>query len=167
MTDDIVHQATYPFPPAQVWRALTTPEALGSWLMANDFREPVVGHKFQFRDKPRLGWNGVTDCEVIEAVPERRLAFTMSSGGDPPTTVRFDLVPAGNGTTLKFRHSDFTGLKGWLMRAGMNHGWRGMVLHAIPFVVREMEKGRVPAREETTAVRKGGARGEATAARAN
>ena len=170
MTEDIVHEATYPHPPAAVWRAITTPEALGSWLMENDFREPTVGHKFQFRDTPKkvVGWNGITDCEVVEVVPERRLVIAFGTGRDgfPATRVAFELEPAGPGTRVRFRHSGFTGLKGWLMRAGMNNGWGRMVKSSIPFVVREMEKGRVPPREETTAVSKAATRADVQAAKA-
>ena len=80
MTDDIVHEATYPFPPEAVWRALTTPEAMGAWLMETTFREPVVGHRFQFRDKPKrvVGWNGITECEVVEVTPPRRFVFKFA-----------------------------------------------------------------------------------------
>jgi uncharacterized protein YndB with AHSA1/START domain len=36
-----------------VWRALTTGELIGRWLMPNDF-EPVVGKKFTFRTQPMV-----------------------------------------------------------------------------------------------------------------
>src|SRR5688572_1935374 len=99
MTEDIVHEATYPYPPATVWRAITTPQALNSWLMQNDFQGPTVGHKFQFRDKPKkvVGWDGVTDCEVLEVVPERRFVIAFGTGRDgfPATRVAFELEPSG------------------------------------------------------------------------
>lgn len=171
MTEDIVHEATYPYPPEAVWRALTTREALSAWLMETDFREPTVGHKFQFRDKPRkiVGWDGVTDCEVIEADPPRRFAYRFGAAGDasPPTTVIWELEPTPEGgTRLRFRHTGFTGVKGWLMRQGMNHGWGGMVRHGIPYVVSRMQEGIVPPRAEVTAVRKSGARTDHAASRA-
>lgn len=55
---DITVEAVYPHPPARVWRALTDPDELESWLMENDF-QPRVGHRFQFRDEPRPGWRGI------------------------------------------------------------------------------------------------------------
>jgi uncharacterized protein YndB with AHSA1/START domain len=33
----IEHEETYPHPPERVWRALTDPAELGSWLMPTDF----------------------------------------------------------------------------------------------------------------------------------
>ena len=32
-----------PHPPSKVWRALTEPDLIATWLMENDF-QPVVGH---------------------------------------------------------------------------------------------------------------------------
>ncbi len=157
MTEDIVHEATYPYPPEEVWRAITEPAALNAWLMQTDFREAAVGHRFEFRDKPRkaVGWDGVTRCEVLEVVPPRRFVFRFGdgSGGFTPTTVSWDLerTPSG-GTHVRFRHSGFGGLKGWLMRQGMNQGWARMVARAIPFVIeRRRATGAFPLRDEVKA----------------
>ena len=169
MTQDIVHQATYPYPPADVWRALVNPEAMGAWLMENDFREPVVGHRFAFRDKPKkvVGWDGISRCEVLEVVPERRFVLAFAIEGDASTRVAWELEPTSTGgTRLTLRHSGFVGLKGWLMRAGMNQGWGAIVRHAIPFVVHGMRAGRVPSREETRAMAKKGFRADHVAAKA-
>ena len=77
---EVALDATYPHPPERVWRALTEPSDLAAWLMPNDFA-PVVGHKFQFRAKPQLGWRGIVDCEVLEVDRPRKLAYTWQ--GDP------------------------------------------------------------------------------------
>lgn len=164
-----MHEATYPHPPEVVWRALATRDALRAWLMETDFEAPTVGHRFQFRDKPRkvVGWDGVTHCEVVEADPPRRFVFRFGAEGDAPTMVSWDLEPTPDGgTRLRFRHTGFTGLKGWLMRQGMNHGWGGMVQHSIPYVIARMLEGHVPPRDEVTAVRKSGARAHHAARRA-
>ena len=170
MTEDIVHEATYPLPPAAVWRAIATPEGLNAWLMENDFREAVVGHRFAFRDKPKkvVGWDGISRCEVIEVTPERRLAirFGIEDDAYAATIVSWDLEPVPEGTRLRFRHAGFLGFKGWLMRQGMNGGWGAMVRHAIPFVAAELQRGRVPTREETSRVRKQGLRVDHQAAKA-
>lgn len=165
MTEDIVHEATYPYPPADVWRAITTREALSAWLMDTDFQHPVVGHRFQFRDKPKkiVGWNGITDCEVLEVVPERRFVLAFGDGKDEygPTKVIFELEPVSSGTRLRFRHTGFMGVKGWLMRAGMNNGWGGMVARAIPYVLARMREGRVPTKAETRAASRAAAKARA------
>ena len=163
MTEDIVYEATYPHAPAEVWRALTG--SMGAWFMDTDFRAAEVGHRFQLRDKPKkvLGWDGVTDCEVLEAVPERRLVFSFGAaqGGFPVTRIEWDLEPVAGGTRLRFRHTGFTGVKGWLMRQGMNRGWAAIVRHAIRYVVAETSaRGAAPTQAETRAHAKAATRAE-------
>lgn len=191
MTDDIVHEATYPHPPSAVWKALTTREALRAWLMDNTFEEARVGHTFRFMDKPKkiVGWDGITECEVLEAVPERRLVFAFGTGRDEPTRsargpastlpggagrdgfpatrVAWTLEPTPEGgTRVRFRHDGFTGFKGWMMRQGMNQGWGRMHRHAIPYVLDEMARGRMPTQETTRAEAKRRTRSEHAARRA-
>ncbi len=90
---------------ARVWRALTDRDRIASWALANDF-EPRVGHRFQLRTKPRAGFDGVMDAEVVEVVPERRLAFTWRGGPlQEPTTVTIHLDPDGDGTRLRLTHN--------------------------------------------------------------
>ena len=74
-----------PHPPEKVWRALTQSALIEEWLMKNDF-EPVVGRRFTLRMAPRPHWNGVTDCEVLEVEPYRRLAYSWKSSGRKPKT---------------------------------------------------------------------------------
>jgi uncharacterized protein YndB with AHSA1/START domain len=64
-----------PHPREQVWKALTDPRLLGSWLMPNDF-QARLHQPFTFRMKPQRGWDGITHCEVIELEPPARLAYT-------------------------------------------------------------------------------------------
>jgi uncharacterized protein YndB with AHSA1/START domain len=104
MKRDLKLERTYPRSPERVWRALTDPGALATWLMENDFR-PTLGHAFTFRAKPQPGWDGVTHCEVTEIDPPRRLAYAWRGGakGKPATldiVVRFTLEPVAGGTKL-------------------------------------------------------------------
>ena len=94
MTDAIRTDSFFPHPPEKVWRALTNPELLASWLMPNDF-EPRVGHQFTFRTDPvpAHGFDGIIRCEVLEL---RRPGDGISwAGGGLDTTVTWDLVPEG------------------------------------------------------------------------
>jgi len=113
---DLRFEAVYPYPPERVWRALTDRGELGQWLMRNNF-DPNLGHQFQFHDKPRPGFSGAVNCEVIEVETQRRLAYKWISEG-LNTIVRFSLEPApGGGTRLILEHSGFDGAGGMMISA--------------------------------------------------
>ena len=98
-----------------MWRALTEPELLAQWLMANDMR-PLVGHSFTFRPEPTPWWDGIVHCEVLEVDPHKRLRYSWRSG---PESSRLDTVvtwtpptPSG-GTRLALEHSGFLPPQRW------------------------------------------------------
>ncbi|HEX9051517.1 MAG TPA: SRPBCC domain-containing protein [Anaeromyxobacter sp.] len=153
MIPDIVHEATYPYPPELVWRAIAAPDALEAWLMRNDLREPGVGGRFRFVDRPRPFWDGVCECEIAEADAPRRFALRWGVGGKAaPSDVSWTLEPApGGGTHVTFRHAGLTGAMGWIMKKGMDRGWRRMMEASIPFVLARLAAGRLPTRDEVAA----------------
>ena len=122
----IVVERDMAHPPEKIWRALTQSALIAEWLMRNDF-QPVVGHKFNFRAQPVMGWNGVTDCEVLELVPHRRLVYSWNASGEQAagglkTVVTWTLTPLGGGTRVRmeqtgFRPQDEGGYR------GMGSGW--------------------------------------------
>ena len=117
-----------PHPPAKVWRALTEPEILGSWLMTNDFR-PVIGHRFTFQAAPMPGWDGVVHCEVLEAEAPRVLRYSWRGGPEGSrldTIVHWTLTPTPAGTKLTLEHSGFLPANAFAF-AGLSKGWRGTV----------------------------------------
>lgn len=120
-TRSLVFERQMPHPPEKIWRALTTPELISEWLMKNDF-QPVVGHRFQFRATPMPGWSGVTNCEVIEADPPRRLVYRWGDGSESEsglrTLVTWTLTPADGGTLVRMEQSGF--------RPQDEAGYRGM-----------------------------------------
>jgi uncharacterized protein YndB with AHSA1/START domain len=122
---DIVLDAVYPHPPERVWRALTDPEELAE-----------LGHKFQFRTKPRGTWRGIVDCEVLELDPPRRISYSWL--GDPKaraTTVTWTLTPIDGGTRLVLEHRGFRGLGGMLLRWILGAGWKKMLRTKLPNVL--------------------------------
>lgn len=133
---EIVREADYAHPPERVWRALTDPKELGSWLMPNNFA-PTVGHKFQFKVGPKVGWRGIVDCEVLEVDPPRRLVYSWQ--GDPKhrsTTVCWTLTPTSDGgTRLKLEHTGFRGLGGALLKTMLGQGWGKMFRTSLPAVL--------------------------------
>ncbi len=126
---EIKHQFSFPHPPAVVWEYLTDAALLAQWLMPNDIK-PVVGHKFQFKTKPRInfGFDGTVYCEVLEAVPNEKLVYTWKGGmsKEKPlldTIVVWTLTPTAEGTILQLEHKGFKGLKNYLPYFIMNKGW--------------------------------------------
>jgi uncharacterized protein YndB with AHSA1/START domain len=96
-TRTLVVEREMPHPPEKIWRALTQAPLIEEWLMKNDF-QPVVGHRFNFRATPMQGWNGVTDCEVLEVIPHARLTYSWNASGDQApdgltTIVTWTLTP--------------------------------------------------------------------------
>lgn len=98
-------------PPETVWKALTTPELVAQWLMANDIgSEP--GHRFTLEGKPEDG--GVIACEILESEPPRRLSYSWclpedaTDETDRETIVTFELSDAPQGGThLRLVHGGF------------------------------------------------------------
>lgn len=134
MKHDLRFEAVYLYPPERVWRALTHREELAQWLMANNF-EAHRGHKFQFHDKPRPGFDGTVDCEVMELEAPRRLAYRWVSG-DLHTIVRFSLEPVqGGGTRLILEHSGFGGAGGLMVSALL--AWNRRLREGLPKLLGE------------------------------
>jgi uncharacterized protein YndB with AHSA1/START domain len=120
-TRSLVFERVMPHSPDKVWRALTISELVSEWLMQNDF-QPMVGHRFQFRATPVPGWSGVTNCEVLEVEPPRRLVYSWGDGTESvsglKTVVTWTLTPADGGTHVRMEQSGF--------RPQDEGGYRGM-----------------------------------------
>jgi uncharacterized protein YndB with AHSA1/START domain len=132
-TRDIVVEDVVPQPPEKVWKALTTAELIGQWLMPNDF-EPVVGKRFTFRTRPIGDWDGVVQCEVLEVVPHRRLVYSWKGGADSndsgsnygsmlDSVVTWTLQPEGRGTRLRLVHTGFRSPQNDFAYDAMSPGW--------------------------------------------
>ena len=116
----------YPYPVAQVWRALTDPDLIPRWTATGaggrpEGFAPVAGTRFRFVAKPKPGWNGIVNCEVVEARAPFLLRYTWTDdGGGETTEVRYVLEAFGDGTRFTYEHTGFTGPGGvfmaWLLR---------------------------------------------------
>jgi uncharacterized protein YndB with AHSA1/START domain len=106
-TPCVTKDTFYAHPPERVWKALTDGKQLAKWLLpaSGDIR-PEVGHRFHFGAAPER-----VACEVVEAEPNRRLAYTWQAAPDqPPTLVTWTLEPTEGGTRLHLEHDGSLGL---------------------------------------------------------
>ncbi len=90
----------YPYPVGMVWRALTDPDLIPLWTVTGaggrpEGFAPVPGTKFRFVANPKPGWNGIVNCEVLEAREPVLLRYTWTDdGGGDTTEVTYRLEPA-------------------------------------------------------------------------
>ena len=131
ITQQIVVDEVFPHAPQTIWKTLTTGELIGRWLMAPTGFEPVEGKRFTFQTKPAGAWDGVIQCEVLEAIPNQRLAYAWKSGdegnvgyGAPlDTVVTWTLTKVVSGTRLRLVHSGFVTPKNDSAFNSMSGGW--------------------------------------------
>jgi uncharacterized protein YndB with AHSA1/START domain len=101
--DDVVVECELEAAPEKVWRALTIPEFVATWLLPNDMSEPRAGEKFNL-DGGKFGLSTRIDCEVLDAEPQRRLRYSWREADDTASVVTFELAPHGEGTKLRVTH---------------------------------------------------------------
>jgi uncharacterized protein YndB with AHSA1/START domain len=132
----------YPQPIEQVWRALTDPEIVPRWTATGAGGRPegfqlLVGSTFRFVAKPKPGWNGIVNCEVLEvsAPSLLRYSWTDDSGGDV-TEVAYRLSALdGGGTRFTYDHTGFTGIGGVFMAKLLGRVRRRMLDVGLPPVL--------------------------------
>ncbi|MBV9359949.1 MAG: SRPBCC domain-containing protein [Betaproteobacteria bacterium] len=132
-TQDIVIDEVFPHAPEKIWRALTTGELIGRWLMQPSGFEPVVGNRFTYKTTPAGQWDGTIHCRVLEVVPNERFVYAWKGGHDSiasgygaplDTVVTFTLARVANGTRLRLVHSGFVIPRNELAHRNMGNGWK-------------------------------------------
>jgi uncharacterized protein YndB with AHSA1/START domain len=133
---EIVVDEVFPHTMDVVWKTLTAPGMMGRWLkMAPTGFKPTVGTRFTYQTTPAGEWDGVIHCQVLEVIPNERLAYSWQGGhaanvgyGSPlDTVVTFILSAAENGTRLRLIHSGFVLPKNETAFRNMSHGWTKVV----------------------------------------
>jgi uncharacterized protein YndB with AHSA1/START domain len=131
----------YPYPSAIVWRALTDPELVPLWTATGaggrpEGFAPVPGTKFRFVAKPKPGWNGIVNCEVLEASEPSLLRYTWTDdGGGDVTEVTYRLQQHGAVTRFAYEHTGFTGAGGFIMARLLGRVRRTMLDVGLPVVL--------------------------------
>jgi uncharacterized protein YndB with AHSA1/START domain len=132
---DIVVEETFAHAPETVWKALTTGALIGRWLMEPKGFEPVKGNEFTFQTTPAGEWDGVIRCQVLEVIPNQRIAYSWK-GGHPgnvgygsqlDTVVTWTLSKTENGTRLRLVHAGFVTPKNDSALQKMGEGWKKVV----------------------------------------
>ena len=134
-TLDIVVDEVFPHAPETIWKTLTTGDLIGRWLMVPTGFEPVQGKRFTFQTTPAGAWDGVIHCQVLEAVPGERLAYSWKGGHEEnvgygsrlDTVVTWTLSRAASGTRLRIVHSGFATPRNDSAFKTMSEGWRKVV----------------------------------------
>ena len=131
----------YPYPPAIVWRALTDPGLIPRWTATGaggrpEGFAPVPGTRFRFVAKPKPGWNGIVNCEVLAASEPALLRYSWTDdGGGDRTEVSYRLQPRGAGTRFTYEHTGFTGVGGFFMAQLLGRIRRKMLSVGLPAVL--------------------------------
>ena len=134
-TRDIEVDEVFPHAPETIWKTLTTGELIGRWLMTPTGFEPVQGKHFTFQTTPAGAWDGVIHCQVLEVVPNQRLAFAWKGGHEGnvgygsrlDTVVTWILSTAESGTRLRLVHSGFVAPTNDSAFKTMSEGWKQVV----------------------------------------
>jgi len=133
---DILVQEVFPHAPETIWKALTTGELIGRWLlMAPTGFEPVKGKHFTFQTTPGGAWDGIIHCQVLEVMPNERLAYAWKGGHEGnvgygsrlDTVVTWTLSKVANGTRVRVVHSGFVLPKNDTAFKKMSEGWKKVV----------------------------------------
>lgn len=94
--------------PETVWELLTDPLEATRWMGQEASFDLRPGGEYRMKVIPGNTASGV----FVEIDPPRRLVFTWGWEGDAmsvapgSTTIEFDLIPDGDCTLLRFRHSN-------------------------------------------------------------
>jgi uncharacterized protein YndB with AHSA1/START domain len=135
-SQEIVVDEVFPHTLDVVWRALTAPGMMGRWLKMEPVGfAPTVGTRFTYQTTPAGEWDGVIHCEVLEVIPNQRLAYAWTGGHEGnvgygsrlDTVVTFVLSAVDTGTRLRLVHSGFVLPKNESAFKNMSVGWTKVV----------------------------------------
>lgn len=134
-TQQIVVDEVFPHAPETIWKALTTGDLIGRWLMEAHGFEPVVGNRFTYRTTPAGKWDGTIRCEVLEVVPHERLVYSWKGGHEAnvgygsklETVVAWTLTRLDRGTRVRVVHSGFELPRNETAYRNMSDGWKKVV----------------------------------------
>jgi uncharacterized protein YndB with AHSA1/START domain len=131
-TQDIVVDELLPHAPETIWKALTSSQLIARWIMEPTGFAPVEGTHFTFKTTPAGAWDGTINCQVLDVIPNERLAYSWKGGDDGnagygsrlDTIVTWTLSRAANGTRVRLVHSGFELPRNEAAFTNMGRGWK-------------------------------------------
>jgi uncharacterized protein YndB with AHSA1/START domain len=133
---EIVVDQVFSHAPETIWKALTSNDLMGRWIqMPSTGFEPVKGKRFTLQTTPAGGWDGIIHCQVLEVIPNERLAYAWKGGHESnvgygsrlDTVVTFTLSRVAEGTRVRLVHSGFVLPRNETAFNSMNQGWKKVV----------------------------------------
>ena len=101
-----VIERTYPATIDRIWKAISDKDEMKLWYFDLPEFKPEVGLEFQFWGGPAEDRQYHHLCKIIEAVPDKKLAYSWKYEGYPGNTlVTFELFEEGTQTRLKLTHA--------------------------------------------------------------
>ncbi|QND52132.1 SRPBCC domain-containing protein [Phyllobacterium sp. 628] len=134
-TQDIVVDEVFPHAPETIWKALTSGELIGRWLMEPTGFEAVKGNHFTYKTTPSGAWDGIIRCEVLGVALNERFVYAWKGGHDGnvgygsrlETIVTWTLSKVENGTRVRLVHSGFVLPRNNTAFNSMSDGWKKVV----------------------------------------
>jgi uncharacterized protein YndB with AHSA1/START domain len=103
--EPLVLERTFDAPVARVWKALTDVDDIKHWSFDIREFEPRAGFEFQFYAGDE-STKYLHRCKVVEAIPNKRLAYTWRyEGYAGDSLVTFELFAEGRKTRLRLTHA--------------------------------------------------------------
>ena len=101
---------------------------------------PAVGTRFQFVAKPRPGWRGIVNCEVLEVQEPCLLRYSWTGDDNGKTTyVTYRIEPHAGGTRFTFEHTGFTGAGGFFLAKLLGSVRKKMLTVGLPAVLDDLD----------------------------
>ncbi|AZO77549.1 MULTISPECIES: SRPBCC domain-containing protein [unclassified Bosea (in: a-proteobacteria)] len=131
-TQEIVVDEILPHAPETIWKALTSSKLIARWIMEPFGFAPVEGTRFTFKTTPAGAWDGTIHCQVLDVIPNERLAYSWRGGDDGnagygsrlDTVVTWTLSKAASGTRVRLVHSGFELPRNEAAFTNMGRGWK-------------------------------------------